>query len=210
MTIFFLKILHRFIFILLTLTLSLRSGWVYADDNISDVLIVGAGLSGLSSAYYLKKAGKTAVILEMSPHIGGRIRTAAYADGAYAEIGLEEFWENNLAIEIMHELNIPLETSYTSFSSFYYQGKLYPFIHESNLKFLESVISADEMKAYKNWDQKMTEIYKQLDSRPLPSELLALKDISFADWIKNTSGLSLKTQEFVRIETEPEYAVMVN
>ena len=52
-------ILHRFILLtLLTLTFSLRTGWVYADDNIADVLIVGAGLSGLSSAYYLKKAGK--------------------------------------------------------------------------------------------------------------------------------------------------------
>ena len=207
MTLSFLNIPHRFIlFVLLTLTISLRFDCVYADDNIADVIIVGAGLSGLSSAYYLKKAGKTAVILEMSPHIGGRIRTASYADNTHAEIGLEEFWENNPALEIIRELNIPLETSYTSFSSFYYQGNLYPFAHESNLEFLESVISADEMKSYKKWDQKMTELYKQLDRRPLASDLLALKDISFADWIKSTSGLSPKTQEFVRIETEPEYA----
>jgi monoamine oxidase len=207
MTIYFLNILHRFIlFSFLTLMLSLRSGWACAGDNIADVLIVGAGLSGLSSAYYLKKAGKTAVILEMSPHVGGRIRTASYADNAQAEVGLEEFWESNPALEIMHELNIPLETSYTSFSSFYYQSKLYPFTHQSNLEFLQSVISADEMKAYKKWDKKMTELYKQLDDRPLAANLLALKDISFADWLHNTSGLSAKTQEFVRIETEPEYA----
>ena len=64
MTISSLKSLPRFVsrslFILLI-------GWcsvgVNADENIADVLIVGAGLSGLSSAYYLKKAGKTAVIL---------------------------------------------------------------------------------------------------------------------------------------------------
>jgi monoamine oxidase len=207
MTIFVPNTLHRFIvFSLLTLMLSLRSGWVYADDNIADVLIVGAGLSGLSSAYYLKKAGKTAVILEMSPHIGGRIRTASYADNAQAEVGLEEFWESNPAVDLMRELNIPLETSYTSFSSFYYQGKLYPFTHQSNLEFLQSVIGADEMKAYKKWDQKMTELYKQLDSRPLANNLLSLIEISFADWVHETSGLSAKTQEFVRIETEPEYA----
>jgi monoamine oxidase len=35
---------------------------------------------------------------------------------------------------------------------------------------------------------------------------LALQELSFADWIKNTSGLSQKIQDFVRIETEPEYA----
>ena len=207
MTIYFLNILHRFIlFSFLTLMLSLRSGGACAGDNIADVLIVGAGLSGLSSAYYLKKAGKTAVILEMSPHVGGRIRTASYADNAQAEVGLEEFWESNPALEIMHELNIPLETSYTSFSSFYYQSKLYPFAHKSNLEFLQSFISADEMNSYKLWDKKMMELYKQLDDRPLAGNLLALKDISFADWLHNTSELSAKTQEFVRIETEPEYA----
>lgn len=183
----------------------LRSSWTYAQDNSVDVLIVGAGLSGLSAAYFLKKSGKTAAILEMSPHIGGRIRTATYAGNAHAEVGLEEFWENNPALEIMRELNIPLETSYTSFSSFYYQGKLYPFTHDSNMQFLASVIDAKELQAYKKWDENMAELYRQLDHRPLPDSLLALKELSFADWIKNTSGLSPKTQEFVRIETEPEY-----
>lgn len=191
---------------LLTGSFCFHSLRVTAQENIADVLVVGAGLSGLSAAYHLKKAGKSAVILEMSPHLGGRIRTATYAGNVYAEVGLEEFWENNPAIEILQELDIPLETSYTGFSSFYYQDKLYPFIHGSNLQFLESFIGPDEMQAYKKWDKKMAELFSQLASRPIPVQLLALKDISFADWIKKTSGLSAKTQEFIRIETEPEYA----
>ena len=207
MTIYFLKSLPGYLSnALLIFMLVWRPGWAYADENIPDVLIVGAGLSGLSSAYYLKKARKTVVILEMSPHIGGRIRTASYADKAHAEVGLEEFWESNPAVDLLKELNIPLETFYTSFSSFYYQGKLYPFKHKSNLEFLQSVISADEMKAYKKWDQKMSGLYKQLDNRPLANNLLPLIEISFNDWLRETSGLSHKTQEFVRIQTEPEYA----
>lgn len=200
------KLFRQLSIVLLLCANFMHCGEVFAQAQDADVLIVGAGLSGLSAAYHLKKAGKHPVILEMSPHIGGRIRTAHYADNAYAEIGLEEFWENNPAIDILHQLNIPLETSYTSFSSFYYQGKLYPFTHDSNLQFLASFIDADEMRAYKLWDRRMVELYHQLDQRPLPETLMALKDISFADWIKNTSGLSPKTQEFVRIETEPEYA----
>ena len=197
----------RFVgFILLTLSLSLRSAGLFAESANADVLIVGAGLSGLSAAYHLKKAGKSALILEMSPHIGGRIRTASYADGAHAEVGLEEFWENNPAIEIFRELNMPMETAYSSFSSFYYQGKLYPFTQDSNPAFLASVLDADELKAYQNWDAKMVKLYRQLDQRPLPDDLLALKETSFADWIKDTSGLPAKAQALIRIETEPEYA----
>lgn len=203
----FFKSIHRFILLAaLVGSLCLRVNGAYAQDQTADVLIVGAGLSGLSAAYYLQKAGKTAVILEMSPHIGGRIRTASYPDNVQAEIGLEEFWENNPALEIMRELNIPLESAYTSFSSFYYQDKLYPFSHDSNLEFLEEFIGSEEMKAYKKWDKKMAKLHRQLAEVPLPEQLSALKDISFADWIKITSGLSPKAQEFVRIQTEPEYA----
>jgi monoamine oxidase len=177
-----------------------------AKKNTADVLIVGAGLSGLSSAYQLQKAGKTALILEMTPHIGGRIRTARYADQAHAEVGLAEFWGNNPALDIFRELDIPLETAYTSFSSFSYQGRIFPFTHETNLEFLEAFIGKDEMPAYRTWDQKMAALYRRLDHRPLAAELAALQDISFADWIRQTSGLSPKAQEFVRLETEPEFA----
>ncbi len=184
----------------------LRSGCLLAQEGVPDVLIVGAGLSGLSAAYHLKQAGKSVTILEMSPHIGGRIRTAGYAHHAHAEVGLEEFWENNPVIEILQALHIPLETAYTSFSSFYYQGKVHAFTHDSNPEFLSAFISSDEMQAYKAWDDKMIALHRQLGQQPIPAALMALKDISFADWIKTGSGLSPKTQEFIRIETEPEYA----
>jgi len=52
----------------------------------------------------------------------------------------------------------------------------------------------------------MASLYQQLEHRPLTPELAALQDISFADWIRQTSGVSPKTQEFVRLETEPEFA----
>lgn len=42
---------------------------------MEDVIIVGAGLSGLSAAYYLKKAGIDALLLEVRQRWGGRILT---------------------------------------------------------------------------------------------------------------------------------------
>ncbi len=41
----------------------------------SDITIIGAGLTGLSLAYYLTKAGKTVTVIEKNNHIGGVIQT---------------------------------------------------------------------------------------------------------------------------------------
>ncbi len=54
------------------------------------IIIIGAGLSGLSLAYKLKKAGKDALILEARSRVGGRILTH-YQEGA-APIELGATW----------------------------------------------------------------------------------------------------------------------
>lgn len=172
-----------------------------------DVIIVGAGLAGLSTAYRLKKEGKSFLLLEMSPHIGGRIRTASYTEKVSAEVGLEEFWEGNPTLDIFKELKVPMEKSATCFSSFISNGKLQAFTQNTNLEFIKSFLSADEMKAFKAWDQKVMELYHKIEKGVSDPSLLALKDISFGDWVIKNGNLSKKAQELIRIETEPEYGV---
>jgi monoamine oxidase len=48
---------------------------------MKDCLIIGAGLSGLATAYFLKKQGIQATILEAQPRYGGRIKTIYSTDG---------------------------------------------------------------------------------------------------------------------------------
>lgn len=45
------------------------------ESNDVDVLIVGAGIAGLTAAKILKKAGKSFKIIEASDRIGGRVKT---------------------------------------------------------------------------------------------------------------------------------------
>jgi monoamine oxidase len=55
------------------------------------VLVLGAGLAGLSTAYELQKQGHTVSVLEAQSRPGGRVRTLreAFAPGFYAEAGAE-------------------------------------------------------------------------------------------------------------------------
>ena len=52
----------------------------------SDVTVIGAGLTGLTTAFYLKKAGKSVTVVERSHRVGGVIRTFSH-DGFTYEAG---------------------------------------------------------------------------------------------------------------------------
>ena len=71
-----------------------------------DVVIVGAGASGLTAATELKKAGRSVVVLEARDRVGGRLWTDDI-DGAMLEIGGQ--WvspDQDALIETLDELGL--------------------------------------------------------------------------------------------------------
>jgi len=56
------------------------------EKREADTIIVGAGLTGLTAAFYLARAGKRVMVLEKAHHIGGVIRTI-HRDGFMFETG---------------------------------------------------------------------------------------------------------------------------
>src|SRR6478672_8707550 len=57
----------------------------------SDVIVVGAGLAGLTAAYELKRAGFDVKVLEARDRVGGRVHTIhdPFRGGQHAEAGGE-------------------------------------------------------------------------------------------------------------------------
>jgi oxygen-dependent protoporphyrinogen oxidase len=70
------------------------------------VTIIGGGISGLSTAYYLAKAGRAATIIESRPRLGGVIQTE-HVEGCTIEAGPDSFLSAKpAALELLSELGL--------------------------------------------------------------------------------------------------------
>jgi monoamine oxidase len=178
---------------------------------VATVLIVGGGLTGLTTAYELNKVGIDSLILEAAPRIGGRIQSVRFKDGDTAEAHMEEYFERNPAYQLLKELNLPLAED-VAHSSVRLGGKIYPYRGEGDREeYLRGIFSEKEIQAFVKWNAKMWALYEKLHAshfsgKPLPPELVALTKISFARFIAK-EGLPRKVREWIRVTIEPEMAI---
>ncbi|SDM50559.1 Flavin containing amine oxidoreductase [Fictibacillus solisalsi] len=70
-----------------------------------EAAIIGGGLSGLTAAVYLAKAGIQTVIIEKGKEVGGRAQTVK-KKGAYLNLGAHALYKGGEAEAILHELGI--------------------------------------------------------------------------------------------------------
>jgi len=66
-----------------------RSGLPPTTTPRKKVIVIGAGMAGLTAAYELQRAGHEPVVLEAQQRVGGRVCTwrEPFSDGLYAEAG---------------------------------------------------------------------------------------------------------------------------
>ncbi len=76
-----------------------------AQSGVSPVLVVGAGIAGLTAAYRLKQAGVPVEIIEARNQVGGRIRTVPNAAGTQltAELGGEFIDTDHTSLQSLAE-----------------------------------------------------------------------------------------------------------
>jgi Monoamine oxidase len=81
------------------------------------IIIIGAGMAGLSAGYELSQAGHEVTILEARTYCGGRVHTIRepFSDGLFAEAGAARIPDDHdLTLKYVKLFDVPLEPMYPS------------------------------------------------------------------------------------------------
>jgi monoamine oxidase len=111
----------------------------------ADVVIVGAGLSGLTAARHVVAAGRSAIVLEARDRVGGRTLNHSLGNGKVVEVGGQ--WigptQDHLA-RLARELGVRTFKTYNDGSYLFYEsGKLTPYSPKGPLGPIPPDLTAD-------------------------------------------------------------------
>jgi len=149
-----------------------------AEGKQYDVIVLGAGLSGLSAAYTLKKLGVDDIlVLEAKNRIGGRVYTKEFVtpDGPLSvELGAEWIGENQRTIiAICRALGLVL-VPHKAGHDIYINGRY---------------IKAGKPVFNKRWQRRTSYMLGQINHSYSPAEKRELDKVSFDDFLAR-SGVS--------------------
>ncbi|MBN8536781.1 MAG: FAD-dependent oxidoreductase [Deltaproteobacteria bacterium] len=176
-----------------------------------EVLIFGAGIAGLTTAYYLKKNKIPYRLFEASSRTGGRVMTQhTNEEDVYFDLGALEFDEyDKNVLDLLKELN--LETDDRNSSSF---KNSFGFINRQMVFPFKQLLDT-EAGAFKSWNKELIRIKKAtaddesyewlLDEKIMAYESLFLRDIFRDSALNQQSKLLLKSwAEFYFQKSESE------
>lgn len=162
------------------------------SDYSKEVLIFGGGISGLSTAYFLKKNGIPYRIFEGSNRMGGRVLSQRFpAPVTSVDFGARyvDSMDQDV-VELIKEMNVDLEEAP-------FQKNAHYFCMNKDVMSYKSVLTAYS-PTIKSWNKELARIRKltdQMAQDPYNEEvingLIAYDKISFSD-ILNDSKLDFK------------------
>jgi len=178
-------------------------------SNPKRVIIVGAGLAGLSAAYELSQSGHDVTILEARTRPGGRVCTLRepFADGLFAEAGAENVFDNHhWTLKYITLFGIELASPQpgpTLTSLYYVRGKRLEIRPGMNPDWPFS-LTDDERKLGRSamWQKYVLEVLKELGNPEEagwpPASLKHYDQMSFSDFLRSR-GASAEAVALLRV-----------
>lgn len=186
------------------------SAWARKPSKSANVVVIGAGLAGLTCAYRLQQAGVHATVYEASARLGGRCwtRRADFAEGQVAEHGGELIDQSHTKIrQLAQELRLPLDNLLAAEPNgtdpfYYFDGEFYTYREAvSDLKQIWKTLHRDLSEAG----------YPTLYNNVTPRGA-ALDQISIADWIEASvpGGLNSRLGQLLDVAYNIEYGAEID
>ena len=158
-----------------------------ANRSGEKVIVIGAGLAGLSCAYELNKAGFDVTVLEARTRPGGRVRTYRdpFADNLYAEMGAEYVDSSDeYARKYCKEFGLDILPA-KQYDGIYVRGKKYGM---ADFKAMKQILPykgtvggklfGQEFEFVRHWVEKIK------DPKNIPEDVLDLDNMSAAQLLR--------------------------
>ena len=152
------------------LAIALVANVGFAEQANLAVVVIGAGLAGLTTAYRLMQKGRDVHLYEAKARVGGRVLTAKIGDHI-AELGAQNLADGGKAENIrrlIDEMRCELEETDVRFIHDYYDGKTFSSgsaLHKNrfDLKTIQSKV-ADAVQKSHNMREVLNELLEEKDS----------------------------------------------
>ncbi|MBK9328666.1 MAG: FAD-dependent oxidoreductase [Sphingobacteriales bacterium] len=133
-----------------------------------DVVVVGAGFSGLSAAYYLQRKGLNVKVLEVSSQVGGRARSDKF-EGYTLDRGLHFYHHSTTELSKIININeLALKNSYPGYLLRYqgtfnlFTNPIYQTIDTVSTALAKNASFSDKMRLFGLYVKLKTTSYNQL------------------------------------------------
>ncbi len=160
-----------------------------------DVVVVGAGLAGLSAARDLERAGATVTVLEARDRVGGRVEQTELPDGRIVQLGGEVVGTRHTAyLRLVAELGLTLVPSYVA-----EPGEITREVPESvDVGEWPSWFTAADVVAHGAVESALERVVRQIDPDDPWScpDLERLDRLSVADFVRDAGGTPAVTRAF--------------
>lgn len=154
-----------------------------------EIVVLGAGMAGLTAAFELVKAGHRVTVLEAQERVGGRILTSrGFPGGAYGELGATRIPDvHEQTLGYVDELGLELEEFDSGDSLYFLKGNR--FVHREGDAYPLDMKPIEQEKGLGMWEDYIAANFDLFGNIregtfPAPGALEAFDDLVYVDFLR--------------------------